>query len=43
MIKKEMGTKRQKNGFNEHIEYISEYKDSIKFKYDGSNFEGGLN
>lgn len=42
MIKKEMGNKKQKNGYNEHIEYISEYKDSIKFEYNGNNFEGGL-
>lgn len=42
MIKKEMGNKKQKNTFNEHIEYVSEYKDSIKFHYNGNNFEGGL-
>jgi len=37
-----MGNKRQKNIFNEHIEYVAEYKDSIKFQYNGNNFEGGL-
>jgi hypothetical protein len=42
MINKEMGNKRQKNCFNEHIEYVAEYKDAIKFQYSGNNFEGGL-
>lgn len=43
MIKKEMGNKKQKNNpFNDFIEYVAEYKDSIRFSYNGNNLEGGL-